>query len=249
MNIFELFNDWNKVTDPVNYTEEQVSQLIHLIQLILSDEYQSFYIIDYGRKGFVYVHDNPLFLCGHSAQEVQRMGYDFYAQYVHPEDIPFLFEVNDIGFRKYRELSKEDRNKDGYISYDFRIKNGDIYLPVHHTLIPLVKNEQQEIVWALCKVSLTEQRCPGVITAKVGEKEILWNRETRCWEEFQRPQLSKKEKEIVRLSIQGFTEKEMSDKLLLSESAIKKRKKLLFQKLRVKNMSEAIICCTNKRLF
>lgn len=85
--------------------------------------------------------------------------------------------------------------------------------------------------------------------AKVGEKEITWNRKTRCWEEIQRPQLSEKEKEIVRLSIQGFTEKEMSDKLLLSESAIKKRKKILFQKLRVKNMSEAIIYCTNKRLF
>lgn len=249
MNIYELFNDWNEVTDPINYTEEQASQLIHLIQLILSDEYESFYIIDYSRKEFVYVHDNPLFLCGHSAQEVQHMGYDFYARYVHPEDIPFLFEVNDIGFRKYRELSKEDRNKDGYISYDFRIKNGNMYLPVHHTLIPLVKNKRQKIVWALCKVSLTEQRCPGIITAKVGEKEILWNRETRCWEEIQRPQLSEKEKEIVRLSIQGFTEKEMSENLQLSESAIKKRKKLLFQKLRVKNMSEAIICCTNKRLF
>lgn len=249
MNINELFNDRNKVTGTINYTEEQATELIHLIQLILSNEYESFYIIDYSRKEFVYVHDNPLFLCGHSAQEVQCMGYDFYAQYVHPEDIPFLFEVNDIGFRKYQELSKKEREKDGYISYDFRIKNGDIYLPVHHTLIPLVKNKRQEIVWALCKVSLTEQKCPGIIMAKVGEKEITWNRETRCWEEIQRPQLSEKEKEIVRLSIQGFTEKEMSDKLLLSESAIKKRKKILFQKLRVKNMSEAIIYCTNKRLF
>lgn len=249
MNIHALFNDWNKVTGTVHYPEEQVAQLTHLIQLILSDGYESFYIIDYSRKGFVYVHDNPLFLCGLSAREVQHMGYDFYARFVHPDDIPFLFEVNEIGFRKYQELSIEDRKKDCYISYDFRLKNGDFYLPVHHTLIPLIKNERQEIVWALCKVSLTEQRCPGDIMARLGEKNLLWNRNTKCWDEIPKPQLSEKEKEIVRLSIQGFTEKEISDKLLLSGSAIKKRKKILFQKLRVKNMAEAVICCTNKKLF
>ena len=86
MNIHELFNHLNKVSDTINYSEEQSAQLIHIIKLILADEYQSFYIIDYSRKEFVYVHENPLFLCGHSAPEVQCMGYDFYARYVHPED-------------------------------------------------------------------------------------------------------------------------------------------------------------------
>lgn len=249
MNIHKLFNEWNKVTDTVHFSKEQIAQLIHLIKLVMLDEYESFYIIDYSQKRFVYVHDNPLFLCGHSAHEVQDMGYKFYARYVHPEDIPFLFEVNEIGFRKYQELSKEDRNKDGYISYDFRIKNRNTYFPIRHTLIPLIKNKRQEIVWALCKVSLTDQERPNMIMAKVGEKEILWNREAKCWDEMPSPQLSEKEKEIVRLSIQGFREKDMSENLQLSESAIKKRKKILFQKLHVKNMSEAIVCCTNKKLF
>ena len=146
MNIHKLFNEWNKVTDTDHFSEEQIAQLIHLIKLVMLDEYESFYIIDYSQKRFVYVHDNPLFLCGHSAHEVQDMGYKFYDRYVHPEDIPFLFEVNEIGFRKYRELSEEDRNKDGYISYDFRIKNRNTYFPIRHTLIPLIKNERQEII-------------------------------------------------------------------------------------------------------
>lgn len=249
MDIQKLFNDLNKVSDTINYSEKDAAQLIHIIKLILADEYQSFYIIDYSRKKFVYVHENPLFLCGLSAREVQCIGYDFYVRYVHPEDISFLFEVNEIGFGGYWQLSEEDREKDIYISYDFRIRSGDTYLPVRHTLIPLIKNERQEIVWALCKVSLTDQKHPGPIMVRLGEKELLWNRETKCWDELQKPKLSEKEKEIVRMSIQGYTEKEMSELLQLSESAVKRRKKILFQKLRVKNMSEAIVCCSNKKLF
>ena len=38
----------------------------------------SLYIIDYHRKNFLYVSSNPLFLCGHSPEEVQQKGYAFY---------------------------------------------------------------------------------------------------------------------------------------------------------------------------
>ena len=43
--------------------------------------------------------------------------------------------------------------------------------------------------------------------------------------------------------------KRMKHLLQLSESVVKRRKKILFEKLCVKNMSEAIVCCSNKKLF
>ena len=45
-----------------------VQRLAH-VALALS---LSIYIIDYFRKNFLFVSDNPLFLCGHSADEVLR---------------------------------------------------------------------------------------------------------------------------------------------------------------------------------
>ncbi len=38
----------------------------------------SLYIIDYNRKNFLYVSSNPLFLCGHSPEDVQQKGYAFF---------------------------------------------------------------------------------------------------------------------------------------------------------------------------
>ena len=35
--------------------------------------YQSVYLIDYFNQSFLYVSDNPLFLCGHSAEEVKEL--------------------------------------------------------------------------------------------------------------------------------------------------------------------------------
>ncbi len=34
----------------------------------------SIYVIDFNKKGFLYVSDNPLFLCGMSAEQVREMG-------------------------------------------------------------------------------------------------------------------------------------------------------------------------------
>ena len=47
----------------------------------------SLYIIDYHRKNFLYVSSNPLFLCGHSPEEVQQKGYAFYFEVVPSDEI------------------------------------------------------------------------------------------------------------------------------------------------------------------
>lgn len=248
--IYSRLNHWNQINErPSDLNAPLISQLFDLIKKVLIDEYQSFYIIDYLQKKFVYVHDNALFLCGLTPNEFMNMGYEFYAQYVHPEDITFLYEVNKIGFTSYQKLSKEDKEKDIYISYDFRIKNGNNYLPIHHTLIPLVKDNEQQIVLALCKVSLTDQKNFGAITGRLGNKIFTWNKEKKSWDENPSILLNNKEKEIICLSSQGYTEKELAERLKLSESGIKKRKKLLFHKLNVQNMSEAIVACCIRKLL
>lgn len=248
-NIYNSSKHWKESNETSSNLQAQNSHLIHLIKRILIDEYQSFYIIDSLNKKFVYVHENALFLCGLSPREFMDLGYSFYVRYVHPEDLPLLFEVNEIGFSGYQKLSKENLEEDIYISYDFRIKSGNIYLPIHHTLIPLVKNSKQQIELALCKVSLTDQKNIGLITARLGNKTLLWNKEKKNWEEYLQIQLNNKDREIICLSSQGYTEKELAEQLQISESSIKKRKKILFQKLNVTNMSEAIVaCCTRKLL-
>jgi hypothetical protein len=56
------------------------------------------------RRGFLYVSDNPLFLCGHTADEVLRMGYAFYLSHVPEEELPMLTELNRAGFRAFDDV-------------------------------------------------------------------------------------------------------------------------------------------------
>lgn len=45
-----------------------------LLDTFARTTHRTIYVIDYYRKNFLYVSDNPLFLCGMPADEVKEMG-------------------------------------------------------------------------------------------------------------------------------------------------------------------------------
>lgn len=63
------------------------------------------------------------------------------------------------------------------------------------------------------------------------------------------PTLTDGEKSVITLSIQGLTMTEIGDKMCLSPETIKKYRKQIFEKLGVRNISEAIIAATNNKLL
>ena len=63
------------------------------------------------------------------------------------------------------------------------------------------------------------------------------------------PSLSDGEKTVITLSIQGYTMSEIGDRMCLSPETIKKYRKQIFEKLEVRNISEAIIAATNNKLL
>ena len=52
--------------------------------------YKSLYIIDYNRMNFLYITDNPLFLCGERVENAYQEGFNFYYQRIPKEDHEFL---------------------------------------------------------------------------------------------------------------------------------------------------------------
>ena len=118
-NFFSLKNTVNSVSD-----EEvlQTNDYLEPIKAFARTTYNSIYVIDYQKKGFDYVSENPLFLCGHTGEEVQEMGYAFYFKYVLKQDLDLLLKINGIGFEFYEKIPVEER-KFHTISYDFHLKN------------------------------------------------------------------------------------------------------------------------------
>lgn len=237
-----------KLSDELDYNH--VSEYVRSAEAFSRSTYHSVYIIDYFEYNFLYVSPNPMFLCGLSPKQMQDLGYRFYLQYVPEEEQPLLLALNKAGFDFYNNIPVNER-KDWYISYDFHILNSGRKILVNHKLTPLALTSDGRIWLALCVVSAATHTDAGHIEMRrVGSSDFFeYNMNTRRWNKRQMPVLTDGENLVLTLSIQGYTMSEIADRMCLSPITIKKYRQRIFEKLDVRNISEAIVAATNNKLL
>lgn len=249
--INDFFLNRNEIHAISEKDRSSLNSYMEAVKAFTRISYQSIYLIDYESKSFEYVSDNPLFLCGHSAEEVQKMGYAFYFNYVIKEDLDLLLRINGIGFEFYEQIPITER-KEYTISYDFHLKNNDNKtILINHKLTPLFLNSEGKLWKAMCVVSLSsEQKSGNIKVYKQGENTIYeFDLEGNFWKKTEKIVLTEREKEILQLSTSGFTINNMAEKLFVSPDTIKFHRKKLFEKLNVSNISEAIAFVTINKLI
>lgn len=212
--------------------------------------YQSVYIIDYFRRKFLFVSPNSLLLCGLSSEQMMKLNYKFYLEYVPAEEPAMLLEFNREGFAFYETVPVEERS-DWWTQYDFHIVNAGRRILVNHKLTPLEVTSDGRVWLALCVISASNHTMPGHMEMhRVGSPEFFeYNRAARRWDRRRIPALTDGEKLVITLSIQGFTMVEIAESMCLSPDTIKKYRKQIFEKLGVRNISEAIVAATNNKLI
>ena len=177
--------------------------------------YKSIYVIDYYKKNFLYVSNNPLFLCGMSAKEVREMGYEFYINQVPESNLPLLLEINRAGFLFAQNVPAENR-LEYTLSYDFQIKQptGKDLL-INHKITPLHLTDDGKVWLALCTASLSSHTHIGNIevTRKRFNSRWKYSLGTHCWKECAGVELKDYEKEVLYLSAQGNRKIEVNHNL------------------------------------
>lgn len=220
---------------------QSVSKLINL----------GFYIIDYRKQKFAYVSDDPLFLSGYEQEEVLEMGYEFYSKVVPEEDLRMLLEMNEKGFEFFYSLPVERRDK-GFISYDFRLKRKESKneILINHKLTPLILTETGNIWFALSLVSLSVADKPGNVFIMLHDKGERFNYDVvkKIFKSAEQKFLSKREKEVLLLMIQGKSACEISVALFISEDTVKFHKRNIVKKLNVRNAMEAVYFSTINKI-
>lgn len=232
---------------PSEYDYGMVKYYTRVTDALSQLSYHSIYLIDYYKRGFLYVSDNPLFLCGKTASQVLQAGYSFYLKNVPDDDLQLLLKINEAGFQFYNNIAIDERTNYS-ISYDFRLKqsNGRLML-INHKLAPLVLDKGGNIWIAVCLVSLSSNNKPGNIVIKNAKEKKFFEYDIslKKWNEQKLVRLNNREKEILILSNRGLTVEEVAKELFLSVDTIKFHKKNLFKKLKASNISEAISSAVN----
>lgn len=242
----------NKVADIcVLVVLGKIAPVIDAAKAFARNTNQCIYIIDYAKKGFLYVSPNLKQLCGVDAEEMLELGYEFQARYAPFEDQKMLIELNKTGFDFYEKIPLNER--DGYsISYDFRLQKGEHQLMIHHTLTYLVTTKKGRVWIALCTMSPSSAQKPGnIIMRKEGCRTVHeYDLASHKWIERKLPKpLNPIEHLILTMSMQGYTMEEISTVKQISINTLKSSKRILFDKLNVKSIAEAITFCINYKLL
>lgn len=247
----DFFSSRNTVDNISKNEMKQLGDYLEPVKAFARTTYNSIYIINYEKKGFEYVSENPLFLCGHTAKEVQELGYAFYFKYVVKEDLDLLLKINTVGFDFYQNIPVEERLYHT-ITYDFHLKNPDgKTILINQKLTPIFLTQDGKIWKAICIISLSSEHKSGNIKIyKKGDNKIFkYDLEGDFWKTMEKIKLSNREKEVLRFSIRGFTISEIAEAIFVSPDTVKFHRRKLFEKLEVTNISEAIAHATNNKLI
>jgi DNA-binding CsgD family transcriptional regulator len=246
----EFFIPDNKVKLPDELDYSRVDEYIRSAEAFSRSTYQSVYIIDYFKQNFLYVSPNPMFLCGLTPDQMIELGYQFYLKYVPEDEHSLLLNINRMGFAFHNQIPLDQR-KDWYMSYDFHIINDGHPILINHKLTSLSMTSDGRVWLALCVVSVSTHTTPGHIEIhNVGTHDYFaFNPVTHRWDKKVMPSLTEVEKSVLTLSIQGYTMSEIADRICFSHDTVKKYRQRIFEKLGVRNISEAIVAATNNKLL
>ncbi|NIG55026.1 helix-turn-helix transcriptional regulator [Chitinophaga sp. Cy-1792] len=234
-------------------TEKDIADqhYLEVVKAFARLSYESTYVINYSNMSFEYVSDNPLFLCGNTAEEVMQMGYEFYFRHVPAPDLEMLSILNDAGFDFYAQLPQNEK-KNYSISYDFHLvtKAGKEIL-INHRLTPLFLTTEGKIWKSMCVVSLSSQQTAGNVCIYKHGSNDRWklNLETKIWHKFTKPELTDRETEVLRMHAQGFSISQIAEKIFVAPDTIKYYRRRIFERLEVANIADALAHAVNNRLL
>ncbi|MDR0892903.1 MAG: LuxR C-terminal-related transcriptional regulator [Mediterranea sp.] len=228
------------------FSNIELDLLEQLSQAVSHTTYATLFIIEHRTHSFYVVKGHPLLLCGHTEEEVREMGLSFFVEHIMPEDRQILETFKQAMHNYMCAVSKEERRKGCYIFSCFfhLLVGGKAKLPVQCEMIPMAFDDNGDYRLVYCKLSLAPknaQKEDGLsVKNTMSNKVWTYSMVRQRWEEQASVQLSKLEHSILMLASLGHTVEEIADATHKSLSVIKHSKQRLFDKLCVKNITEAI---------
>ena len=248
-NIYNL-NDTNNDFNESAY--EKFGMFIDIAKSFERCSYQCVYIIDYFRSNFLYVSKNIARLCNKLGTSTENIDFsrNFYLDVVPEKVRNFILGINNLDTEFVQHLPLKF-SEDIVMSCDFSIIGRYKKLLLHHKLTPLRVADNGRIWLALCAISISSGCHPGNVIMKRTGADIYFefDLQKNKWICKNEVLLSDIERDVILLSAQGYTIKDIADIVCKSVDSVKSYRRSLFQKMEVKNVSEAIAYVQNHQII
>jgi len=203
------------------------------------------YVADYTKNEVVYISENIAKMCGLPYKEITAENCGLYLKHVPDSDYKMLLEINGAVFSLFKTMTDEEILK-CCVSYNFHIN----HLLLHQSFTPIAVDNGFVRLGLFVLTLSSENKLGHIVLQQKNSKTFYeYSLEKHVWIPQEKITLSETEKQILCLSAQGRTEDEIAGLLCKSTDSIKYHKKVLFKKLNVSNITEALIYAINNRFF
>lgn len=219
---------------------------IEIANAFASLSYQGVYIVDLSTRNFTFLSDHPLLRCGLKEKEILKIGPEYFSPLLPTEERVFLKNINSLIASGYKNIPLEYR-KQLIFFINFHIIIGKRPTMVCHKL-RLIDFDENGNPRQMIGIVSPSVHCKGpIILVKISGTSYTYHylHESNSWKPYDFISFSDEEKEMLRLTIQGHTIKEIASLMCKSTETIKYYRRQIFSKLNVKNIAEAISFATH----
>ena len=137
------------------------------------------------------------------------------------------------------------------LSFDFHMRRDDRLILLNQRSTPMALTKDGAIWLTLATVSISSHKEAGHIEFfRFSSRERFeYSLEHKCWNKCETITLRPEEQQVLTLSAQGYTMKEISEIMLRSFDTVKFYRRQLLKKLGVQSITEALTFATNYGLI
>ena len=192
----------------------------------------------------LYVSDGCEKISGYTVEEALALGPQLLVNLTHPEDYPVTMETNRMAVQKLYQAVPEDRPFYSCVFYHRGVYRNGSVLNLMHQIFPVAFDlEGNPYIFANVITDITHLQMPRL------PKTVLIDHKRNDYQlidpgmsnvDGDKIHLSAREQEVLRLLSEGFTTKEIAQKLGVTFHTAATYRKRLREKTRVKNTTELV---------
>jgi len=219
------------------FNETNLEKMLSVFNQVGSSNY---YLMDYYNQKIILDSPSSLILCGHPKETAEKEGFAFFRKILNEKEFE---RVNHIDKKIYTFFFNypESKRNDLIYSYNFKTltaNNREQFL--HYKVMPYKLCKNGNVWLSLCHVWASSRKnveVPTIVNRKTGEQYHFIDGE---FTQIASKAVTDEEIVILESLVKDLPDKEIGELLSISVANLKRRKRVLFEKLEVNTSAGAV---------